>query len=100
MGFAVTGRTRTPKKQRVCTSALLLCMSQEGQNCGCSHLEENIHVMAAKNSARRAAPCTGCSTARAGDPSSPQAPGITLVFTTELRPGKRGCQSPALLRCS
>lgn len=56
--------TQAPEEQWVCTSASLLCRSQEGHSCGCNHLEENIHVMAAKNSTRRAAPCPGCSTAR------------------------------------
>lgn len=32
--------TQAPQEQWVCTSASLLCRSQEGHSCGCNHLKK------------------------------------------------------------
>lgn len=57
--FRLTGRTQMPKGPQ----PQLGCLAQaEGQEWSRNRLEENIHAMAAKNSARR------CNTAGRGDP--------------------------------
>jgi len=93
-GLGSQGEPKRPKSSSA--SALLLRTRKERQKNRCNRLEEAIHVMAAKNSARHAAPKPGL--ARRSQLSAGSRRHRDVCYRV---PGgsKRGSQGPALLQC-
>lgn len=86
--FRLTGRT-----QRASASARLLGTSKEGQEWSRNRLEENIHAMAAKNSARR------CCTAGRGDPAFHRLLASPECLLQSTEGNQRALPGPASPRC-